>query len=319
MGFSIVKGDLFELKYDAIVIPTQPSFKLEGDIGGRARKICGDVIDFEIAQLKNIKLTECVVISAYNLPCNKLILVADPMWKDGKQNEEEDLRESYLNCLNTAMDFELGSIAFPLLSTGAYKFPKRKAIEIAIETITDFVEDNDIDVALVIYDENTYSTYRDMFKKHTIIGGHLNKHTEQHIKNIEEERKRFGWYLDHAGKILEKGASKTSFSETLKYFMVQKSLTKGDCYLGVLSKEAFQNIYNGKSNPKKYTAVALGINMGLEPHEINKLLEPIGARLDEEIERDRLITMAYWECGEGIDGVNEVLSKNNYPPLKSIE
>lgn len=316
MGFSVVKGDLFEQKYDAIVIPSQPSLKLEGIVGGRAKELCGDVITFEIDQLKKINLTECAVVPSYNLPCKKLILVANPMWKNGNNNEEDDLRESYLNCLNSAMDFGLESIAFPLLSTGSYNFPKRKAIEIAIDTITDYVEDNDIDVALVINSENTYSTYREIFKKYNVVSGHLKKYTEAHINEMKNNRNRFGWYIPNSSEILENGVSKTSFSDALKYFIIQKGLKKEDCYLNVISKTAFQNIYSGNSKPTKNTVISLGINMGLSPDEICQLLSPLGEILDERIERDGIIIEAYWNCEEDVEGVNNILVKNNYPPLK---
>ena len=101
MSFAVVKGDLLKQKYDALVIPSQPSLRLEGVIGERVKRICGDRVELELEQCKNIAISDCVITNAYNLDCKKLIHVANPKWHDGEHGEEYDLKSSYINeCIN---------------------------------------------------------------------------------------------------------------------------------------------------------------------------------------------------------------------------
>ena len=315
MGFYIVQGDLLKQKYDAIVVPSQPSLRLEGNIGGKIKDVCGERLELELKQCKNINITECVITNAYNLPCKKLIHVANPKWDGGKHNEEYNLESSYISCMETAIDFGLDSIAFPLLSAGAYDFPDRKAIKIAIETITNFVEDYDLEVALVIYKESTFSSNRDIFNqyKNNLIKGELTKTTKEYLECMRMERSRFGWYRENIEQIIDDGTKSKSINEKLIYFMSLKGLTKFDCYNGVISKTAFNNIMNG-SIPKKNTLVALGINMGLAIYEINELLSPLGEHLDDMIQRDLIIVNLY-ERGDDISAINKSLVAEGFVPL----
>ena len=323
MGFYVIKGDILKQKYDAIVVPSQPSLRLEGVIGGKVERICGNKLKYELRQLKNINISECVITNAYNLSCKKIIHVANPMPDSDTKKFEYNLQQSYLSCLELAQDFELESIAFPLLSTGAYDANKRRAIEIAIQTITDFLDDNEMDVGLVIYTENTFNTYKDIFKKYAIIGGHLSKQTKEELDMMRREQGRFGWYRKDIEKILEDGPESKEFRERLTYFMTQKGLTKMDCYNGVISKTSFNNIMNG-AIPKKYTVVALGINMGLDRYEIDDLLAPLGERLWEHIDKDQIIIYGLYhykneDNDTKLKKINKDLVSEGFVPLKTIQ
>ena len=313
MGFYIVKGDL--LKVDAIVIPAAPHLRLEGNIGTQIKDRCGKKLLLELDQLKNIGITEAVITNAYNLKCKKIIHVANPMWKDGKHNEEDDLRYSYISALDMAVDFGLESIAFPLLSSGAYSFKPRTAIQIAVDAISDYVEDNQLDVCLVISKDSYITTYKDIFSKYKVIEGHTRPDTKQYIENSRRERLRFGWYKDDINEILENGPEVKKFGEKLKYFMTQKGLTATDVYTGVISKAMYNKILNG-SVPQKYTVVSLGINMGLDVYEIDELLATLGERLFEEIDRDAIIIKGIYNNSD-VDDINNDLIGEGYPPLKT--
>ena len=314
MSFYIVKGDLLKQKVDAIVVPSAPHLRLEGVIGNQVKKRCGEKLQLELEQLKNINIGECVITNAYNLECKKIIHVANPKWNDGKDNEEENLRFSYIACLDKAQDFGLESVAFPLLSTGAYEFPKRKAINIAIQTIKEYIEDNQMDVCLVIYDADTYKNYKEIFEQNAVVGGHLSRDSKDHLEAMRIERDRFAWYKTGLSQLLDNGPETKNFREKLNYFMSLKGLTKQDCYLGVISKTMFNNILNG-AVPKKYTVVSLGINMGLDRYEINELLYTIDERLVEMIEKDQIIIYGL-DRGKDIDDINNDLVATGHPPLK---
>ena len=314
MSFFIAKGNLFDQKVDAIVIPSQPSLKLEGVVGEQAKEKCGEKLLLELKQYQKINISECVIANSYNDTFKKVILVANPKWDGGDFNEEYNLRQSYLSCMEKAQDFELSSIAFPLLSVGAYKFPKRRAIEIAIQTITDFVEEEELDVILVIYEESIYKTYKDLFKQHKIIGGPLNKLTKKYLMRMGAEMDRFSWYTKNIEQTIDEGTKHKNFAEKLNYFISIYGLTKTNCYINVISKSSFNNYLNGKGKPDKYTIISLGINMGLHLGEINELLATFCYELDGRNEYDRIII-----CGilneNKIDEINRLLSNGGFHPV----
>lgn len=151
-----------------------PNLDLDGPIGGKIKKICGRPLQVELSQLKKInQIGEAVITNAYNMKCKKLILVADPKWQGGNCHEEENLERSYLNALELVDIFNVNGVAFPILSTGVYQFPKKRAIEIAIKTIKKFLRDGDLSVALVVYDTDSFEKYQKLFSKFTIVDGKL--------------------------------------------------------------------------------------------------------------------------------------------------
>ena len=317
MSFFIAKGNLFDQKVDAIVIPSQPSLKLEGVVGEQAKEKCGEKMFLELEQYRKINISECVIANSYNDTFKKVILVANPRWYGGDNNEEYNLRQSYLSCMEKAQDFELSSIAFPLLSAGAYKFPKRRAIEIAIQTITDFVEEEELDVILVIYEESTYKTYKDLFKQHKIIGGPLNKLTKEHLDSMRNEMDRFYWYSKDIEKTIDKGVQHQNFVSQLNYYIATHGLTKTDCYTGVVSKNMFNNYLNGSFKPDKYTIISLGINMGLNFSEISTLLASLCFAIDDRNEYDRIIKYGIFE-EKTIAQINEDLSTGGFYPILKV-
>lgn len=324
MSFFIAKGNLLEQKVDAIVVPSQPSLRLEGSVGGQVKDACSEELLLELKQYKNINISECVIANSYNNTFKKVILVANPKWDKDYSKKEKDiaeynLQQSYLSCMEKAQDFNLSSIAFPLLSIGAYDFPKRKAIEIAIKTITDFIDDNELDVVLVVYSGTTFKTYKDIFSKYTVIGGPLSKQTEAELQTMRREQETLSWYRKDIETIIGKGTKSKSFAEKIEYYIAAKGLTKLDCYNGVISKNQFNNYLKGNVKPNKYTIVSLGINMQLNMHEINDLLSTFGEMLDERRDVDLIIMNGIFH-DKDVEEINNALSTGGfYPVLKTAE
>lgn len=290
MSFYIVKGDILEREVDAIVVAIAPHLRLdEGHLQSKIKKICGKKLKYEMDQLKNINISECVIVNAYNLPCKKIIFAASPNEIDG-QDEQENLESTYINCLDLAVAFELESIEFCLLSAGTYEMNKRKAIKTAVNTITNYLKDTDINVGLVIHEKDTFYNYRSLFKGYEIKPGTFadKEELEQMLNKRFMEQRRIQWYQKRTVEILENGPEAKKFKEKLELFMTQKGLSKFDCYNGAVSKTMFNSYLKG-SAPKKYTAISIGINMGLNTWEIDDLLETINESLDERIEVDQII------------------------------
>ena len=326
MSFHIVKGDLFEQNVDAIVVTASPRLKLEGEIGDKLKVICGDRLEEELKQTKKPSLSQCIITNAYNLPCQRMIHVATPRWNGGNHGEEDFLRDSYLNCLYKLEDFELHSIAFPLLSGGANDFPTKKAIEIAIDVLSTY-DNEDLDILLVIYKKQTWNNYHKLMQKYTIPGGKLNDDDLKAIDQVMDERRRFSkWYKPGSETILGKGYDSQAFGQKLQFFIKAKGLSYFDSYNGIISKKYFGDIVNGKKKPSKNTIVSLGLNIGLDVNEIDELLFTIDERLDPYNDWDNLILTSIYrfppekfDGSERIEAMNEILNKYNVILLKETK
>lgn len=112
---------------------------------------------------------------------------------------------------------------------------------------------------------------------------------------------------------MENGPEAKEFKEKLEYFMTQKGLSKLDCYNGIISKTMFNNYLKG-SVPKKYTVVALGINMELDLYEINELLETIDEDLNQTIDFDQIIINGIYDHKD-VEMINKDLVLMGYDPL----
>ncbi len=323
MSFHIVKGDLLEQKVDALVITASPRLTLEGVLGSKIKEICGDRLEEELKQTKRPTLSQCVITNAYNLPCERLIHVATPRWNGGNHGEEDFLRESYLSCLYKLEDFELHSIAFPLLSGGANDFPTKKAVEIAIDVLSSY-DNEDLDILLVIHSKQTWDNYRKLMQKYLIPGGKLSEDDKRDIEVVLRERRGFSkWYKPGSEEILEKGIEKQTVGQKLQFDIKAKGISYFDAYNGVISKKFFDDIIKGIKQPSKSTLVSLGVHIGLNVGEIDELLFTIGDYLNPYNDWDNLIITSLYRFSPDeyngdnrIEEINKILREYNFAPLK---
>lgn len=312
-----------------------------------------------------------------NLPCKKLIFVTTPRYpsqddiinevKESKKSknksgtkeeksqsknekkEEEDYRDRlgraktelkncYISALEIAYDFGLRSVAFPLLSSGVYKFPKYMAAELAIKGINEFfAEDEDykcMEVSLVIKFASTFKACRDpehdAFKdldENVIQSGHLvSERSEQFKRNNDKElRYSLGWYNeknkdyveDFVDDKINKPKTKKGFLISFYYYMVMTCTQPEDCYKGIISRQAFDKIRTGKSLPQKYTLIAMLINANFEFYIIKDLVKRLGFSF-EHIGKDKIIKEEY-EKGNDVRGINEELIENGFEPLPTYD
>jgi O-acetyl-ADP-ribose deacetylase (regulator of RNase III) len=159
-----IKGDITEIKVDAIVNAANESLLGGGGVDGAIHRAAGPELLKECRGLNGCKTGQAKITKAYNLPSEWVIHTVGPIWKNGKSNEQDLLREAYLNSLRLAKENDCKSIAFPNISTGVYGFPKIDAAYIAIETATRFIIDEapDMDVIFVCYDDLNYKIYQEI-------------------------------------------------------------------------------------------------------------------------------------------------------------
>ena len=167
----IIKGDITKLKVDAIVNAANTSLMGGGGVDGAIHRAGGPAILEEckmiVAKQGGCKTGNAVITTGGNLPAKFVIHTVGPVWNGGKKNEAGLLAACYQNSLKLAVEHKLSSIAFPNISTGIYGYPKKDAAGIAVNTVSEFLEQNDfIDkVYFVCFDEENYELYKSLMRK----------------------------------------------------------------------------------------------------------------------------------------------------------
>ena len=163
MGTIEIKlGDITKEKVDAIVNAANTTLLGGGGVDGAIHRAAGPELLKECMTLGGCKTGEAKLTKGYNLPAKFVIHAVGPVWHGGNTNEVALLASCYSNSLRIAKENGIETIAFPAISTGAYRFPLERAARIAIKTVKEFTSANpEIDkVIFVCFDQKTYETYR---------------------------------------------------------------------------------------------------------------------------------------------------------------
>ncbi|MBP3650797.1 MAG: macro domain-containing protein [Clostridia bacterium] len=156
MPFTIIRNDITRMAVDAIVNSAAPHLLGGGGADGEIHRVAGPELAKACRKLGGCKPGQVKLTEGYGLPCRYVIHTVGPMWMGGLFGEEETLRHCYRNALQLAREKGLETIAFPLISSGIFAYPREKALRIATEEIGDFVLQNDLMVYLVVYDRESF-------------------------------------------------------------------------------------------------------------------------------------------------------------------
>lgn len=159
MPFTIVRQDITKMPVDAIVNAANTELLMGGGVCGAIFKAAGvKELQEACAKLAPIKTGDAVITPGFALPAKYVIHTAGPVYHQWEPQESARLlRSAYLNSLSLALANQCESIAFPLISSGIYGYPKKEALQVATSAIQDFLTDHDLDVYLVIFDKNSFA------------------------------------------------------------------------------------------------------------------------------------------------------------------
>jgi len=153
MPIKIVQNDITKIKCDAIVNAANSTLLGGGGVDGAIHRAAGKGLLLECLKLGGCKTGQAKITRGHRLPCKYVIHTVGPKWTGGTHEEEELLESCYRESLKLALEHGCESVAFPLISSGAYGYPMEQAFHVALKTITSFLIKYDMLVYIVIFDE----------------------------------------------------------------------------------------------------------------------------------------------------------------------
>jgi len=165
MPLHIIHGDITRVAADAIVNAANTALQCGGGVCGSIFAAAGqDSMQAACDSIGRIKTGEAVITPGFQLPARYVIHTAGPVWRGGDQREEQLLENCYANSLELARQRRLQSIAFPLISAGIYGYPKEQALEVAVRSIRQFLQQHEMVVSLVFFDRSSFALPESLLK-----------------------------------------------------------------------------------------------------------------------------------------------------------
>ncbi len=329
MPLEIVRQDLTKMKVDAIVNAANPALKMGGGVCGAIFRAAG-ASDLQAAcdQIGGCKTGEAVITDGFQLAAKYIIHTPGPVWQGGTNQEAALLKASYVNSLELAKNHQCESIAFPLISTGIYGFPKEEALQIAVSAISSFLINHDILVYLVVFDKGSFKLSKKLF---TSIYEYIDEHYVDEAEITFSRNRQEPYLIEQPMEVYQENIFKEvdyslvdlldqldeSFSKRLIRFIDEKGMSDVETYKRAnLDRRLFSKIRNEEDyTPKKKTAVAFAIALQLSLEETNELLEAAGYTLSHSSKFDVIIEFFIQQANYDIHEINEALFAFDQPLL----
>lgn len=309
MPFEIIRQDITNMKTDAIVNPTNNELKPTGGVCGAIFEKAGyEILEKKCKKIGYLETTEAVITKGYNLDCKYIIHTVGPIWDNAKSDNATLLYNTYTNCLKLAKSKKCNSIAFPLISSGNFGYPKDKALDIATNAIKNFLLENDMLIYLVVFDRESFKINKDLFDSITqyIDDNYVEFNKYKFHRNTPESlddlsisilenvnRKSSIYKIESVDKNLLDALSKAedTFSQYLLKLIDSSGMTDAQVYKKAnIDRRLFSKIRNNKDyTPSKPTVLSLAIALELNLDKTNDLLRKAGFALSHSNKFDIII------------------------------
>ena len=321
MPLQIVRNDITKMKVDAIVNAANSSLLGGGGVDGCIHRAAGPELLAECKTLGSCETGNAKITKGYRLPCKYVIHAVGPRWRDGKHGEREKLVSCYRTSLALAKEHGCETVAFPLISSGIYGYPKDQALKVAIDTISDFLLENDMTVYIVIFDRKAYQIGEKLFSDIAayIDDIYVDEHTDSRASQLrrmqmlseEPEKAIYGAPMAASAKSLDDALSQIdeSFSEMLLRKIDEKGMTDAQCYKKAnIDRKLFSKIRSDwLYKPSKPTALAFAIALELPLDETKEMLMKAGFALSHSNKFDIIIEYFIENGNYNVFEINEAL------------
>lgn len=322
MPLHIVRNDITTMKVDAIVNAANESLLGGGGVDGAIHRAAGPELLAECRTLGGCQTGRAKLTRAYRLPAKYVIHTVGPVWRGGGHGEQELLASAYRSALELALAHGCGSAAFPLLSSGAYGYPKAQALKTAVDTIGDFLLGHDMTVYLVVYDRAAYDIGGKLFAD---IAAYIDdRYVDIHTDSRETQRRRMAMAsmpMEEAECMpapcamappgLDELLSKLdeSFSQMLLRKIDERGMTDAQCYKKAnIDRKLFSKIRSDVYyKPSKPTAMAFAVALELPLDEARELLSKAGFAFSHASKFDIIVEYFIARENYNIFEINEAL------------
>lgn len=343
MPIQIIRADITKLKCDAIVNAANNSLLGGGGVDGAIHRAAGPELLKECQALHGCETGQAKITGAYNLPCKYVIHTVGPVWRGGQNSEKQLLESCYRESLRLAKEQECESIAFPLISSGVYGYPRDQALKVAMDICSDFLLDNDMLVYITIFDKAAYKISEKLFSdiKAYIDDNYVELHTDSLYERMRMEQCSQILDMDECmplsvdlpqatmSKLAQQsvtplqasapaqkmsldeklGQIDESFSQMLLRKIDESGMTDAQCYKKAnVDRKLFSKIRNNVHySPSKTTAIAFAIALELNLEETKDMLMKAGYALSHSNKFDLIIEFFIQSGNYNIFEINEAL------------
>jgi O-acetyl-ADP-ribose deacetylase (regulator of RNase III) len=326
MPLIIVRNDITKMPVDAIVNAAKESLLGGGGVDGCIHRAAGPELLAECRTLGGCKTGDAKITKAYRLPCRYVIHTVGPVWNGGSRGERDQLVSCYRTSLALAKEHHCETVAFPLISSGIFGYPKDQALRVAVDTIGEFLLHNDMTVYLVIFDRKAYQISGKLFAD---IAEYIDDHyVDAHTDTRREYLRRMSVFESHAEAVCESAmptpmmAPKAAdglddllahldagFSETLLKLIDRSGKKDAEVYKKAnVDRKLFSKIRNNPDyKPSKSTAIAFAIALELDLDETRDLIARAGYALSASSKFDVIIEYFIGQKKYDIFEINEAL------------
>lgn len=346
MPFKIIRDDITKVKADAIVNPANPEPVIGGGVESAIYEAAGKEKLLEARkELGRLQPGKVGVTEAFNLAAKYIVHVSGLYWKGGNSFEARCLKECYEKALKAALDKGCKSIAFPLLGTGTYGFPKDIGLDVAVSTFTEFLEEYEMDITLVVFGNDAVnvsgklvdevrSFVDDKYVKEALEAEYKK---DRNIERYALPNERFHLLLkEETYDVLDnactkdtssakqpgsleaalKNIYKESFEKHLQQLINKKGLRNSEVYAAAnISKQYFSKLLKGQVKPSKDKMLALAVGLRLNMDETADFLRIGGYALSPISQTDTVVEYFIRKQEYNVLKINIVLFDYGLEPL----